>query len=79
MAKGEGKVVAQNKKARHDYTIVETIETGMVPGEVCFQPLTHPSLVGQSIPTFRALVQGYPRKRRFPLAPFQGCTVFVQI
>ena len=27
MAKGEGKVVAQNKKARHDYTIVETIET----------------------------------------------------
>ncbi|HGR1486343.1 TPA: SsrA-binding protein, partial [Streptococcus pneumoniae] len=22
MAKGEGKVVAQNKKARHDYTIV---------------------------------------------------------
>ena len=30
MAKGEGKVVAQNKKARHDYTIVETIETGMV-------------------------------------------------
>ena len=30
MAKGEGKVVAQNKKARHDYTIVDTIETGMV-------------------------------------------------
>ena len=30
MAKGEGKVVAQNKKARHDYTIVETIEAGMV-------------------------------------------------
>ena len=26
MAKGEGKVVAQNKKARHDYTIVDTIE-----------------------------------------------------
>ena len=30
MAKGEGKVVAQNKKASHDYTIVETIEAGMV-------------------------------------------------
>ena len=30
MAKGEGKVVAQNKKAHHDYTIVDTLETGMV-------------------------------------------------
>lgn len=30
MAKGEGKVVAQNKKARHDYTIVDTLEAGMV-------------------------------------------------
>ena len=30
MAKGEGNVVAQNKKARHDYTIVDTIEAGMV-------------------------------------------------
>ncbi|MBF1723206.1 MAG: SsrA-binding protein SmpB [Streptococcus sp.] len=30
MAKGEGKVVAQNKKARYDYTIVDTIEAGMV-------------------------------------------------
>ena len=30
MAKGEGKVVAQNKKARHDYTIVDTIEAGIV-------------------------------------------------
>lgn len=30
MVKGEGKVVAQNKKARHDYTIVETIEAGIV-------------------------------------------------
>ncbi|MGT2926639.1 SsrA-binding protein SmpB [Streptococcus cuniculipharyngis] len=30
MAKGEGKVVAQNKKARHDYTIVETLEAGLV-------------------------------------------------
>lgn len=30
MAKGEGKVVAQNKKARHDYTIVDTIEAGLV-------------------------------------------------
>ncbi|MBF7095133.1 SsrA-binding protein SmpB [Streptococcus sp. HF-1907] len=30
MAKGEGNVVAQNKKARHDYTIVDTIEAGIV-------------------------------------------------
>lgn len=30
MAKGGGNVVAQNKKARHDYTIVDTIEAGMV-------------------------------------------------
>ncbi|WP_303975071.1 SsrA-binding protein SmpB [Streptococcus merionis] len=30
MAKGEGQVVAQNKKARHDYTIVDTVEAGMV-------------------------------------------------
>ena len=26
MPKGEGNVVAQNKKARHDYNIVDTIE-----------------------------------------------------
>lgn len=30
MAKGDGNVVAQNKKARHDYTIVDTIEAGIV-------------------------------------------------
>ena len=30
MPKGEGKVVAQNKKARHDYSIVDTIEAGIV-------------------------------------------------
>ncbi|EGJ27386.1 SsrA-binding protein SmpB [Streptococcus porcinus] len=30
MAKGEGNLLAQNKKARHDYTIVETIEAGIV-------------------------------------------------
>jgi SsrA-binding protein len=30
MAKGEGKVVAQNKKARHDYSIEETYEAGIV-------------------------------------------------
>lgn len=30
MAKGEGKLVAQNKKARHDYSIVDTIEAGLV-------------------------------------------------
>ena len=30
MPKGEGKLVAQNKKARHDYTIIDTIEAGIV-------------------------------------------------
>lgn len=30
MPKGEGQLIAQNKKARHDYEIVETIEAGMV-------------------------------------------------
>ncbi|ATP41707.1 SsrA-binding protein [Solibacillus sp. R5-41] len=30
MAKGAGKVIAQNKKANHDYFIEETIEAGMV-------------------------------------------------
>lgn len=30
MPKGEGKVVATNRKASHDYVIEETIETGMV-------------------------------------------------
>ena len=30
MAKGQGNVVAQNKKARHDYTIVDTYEAGIV-------------------------------------------------
>lgn len=30
MPKGEGKLIAQNKKARHDYTIIDTIEAGMV-------------------------------------------------
>lgn len=30
MVKEEGKVIAQNKKARHDYTIIDTIEAGLV-------------------------------------------------
>lgn len=30
MPKGEGRLVAQNKKARHDYTIEETFEAGIV-------------------------------------------------
>lgn len=30
MPKGEGKLVAQNKKARHDYAIEETFEAGIV-------------------------------------------------
>lgn len=30
MPKGQGKVVAQNKKARHDYEIIDTMEAGIV-------------------------------------------------
>ena len=30
MPKGEGKLIAQNKKARHDSHILETFEAGMV-------------------------------------------------
>lgn len=30
LPKGEGKVVAQNKKARHDYEILDTLEAGIV-------------------------------------------------
>lgn len=30
MPKGEGKVLAQNRQASHDYTILETIEAGIV-------------------------------------------------
>ncbi|WP_163651740.1 SsrA-binding protein SmpB [Listeria sp. PSOL-1] len=30
MPKGEGKLIAQNKKARHDYAIEETFEAGIV-------------------------------------------------
>lgn len=30
MPKGEGPLIAQNKKARHDYTIIETFEAGIV-------------------------------------------------
>ncbi|KAF1295744.1 SsrA-binding protein [Enterococcus sp. JM4C] len=30
MPKGEGKLIAQNKKARHDYAILDTMEAGMV-------------------------------------------------
>lgn len=30
MPKGDGKLVAQNKKARHDYAIEETFEAGIV-------------------------------------------------
>lgn len=30
MPKGEGKVLAQNRQARHEYSITETLEAGMV-------------------------------------------------
>ena len=52
MAKGEGKVVAQNKKARHDYTIVDTIEAGMV-------------LTGTEIKSVRGGIPPLPEKKKF--------------
>lgn len=30
MPKGEGKLIAQNKKARHDYAVTDTMEAGIV-------------------------------------------------
>ncbi len=30
MPKGEGQLIAQNRKARHDFTIIDTIEAGIV-------------------------------------------------
>lgn len=30
MPKGEGKLIAQNRKARHDYTVVDTMEAGII-------------------------------------------------
>lgn len=30
MPKGEGKLIAQNRKARHDFTVIDTIEAGIV-------------------------------------------------
>ncbi|WEG74088.1 SsrA-binding protein SmpB [Vagococcus intermedius] len=30
MPKGEGKLIAQNRKARHDFAVLDTIEAGMV-------------------------------------------------
>lgn len=30
MPKGEGKLIAQNKKARHDFAVEETFEAGIV-------------------------------------------------
>lgn len=30
MPKGEGKLLAQNRKARHDYSIIDTMEAGIV-------------------------------------------------
>ena len=30
MPKGEGKLIAQNRKARHDYSIIDTVEAGLV-------------------------------------------------
>lgn len=29
MPKGDGKLVAQNRKARHDYTVIDTVEAGI--------------------------------------------------
>lgn len=54
MPKGEGKLIAQNRKARYDYTIIDTIEAGIV-------------LQGTEIKSIRAgkvnLKDGYARIR----------------
>lgn len=76
MAKGEGNVLAQNKKARHDYTIVDTIEAGIV-------------LTGTEIKSVRAariqLKDGYAQIKRgeawlinVHIAPFEQGNIWNQ-
>ena len=73
MAKGEGKVIAQNKKAGFDYFIEETIEAGIVLGDYfafSFGHVVSPQLDSKKWPgaTFSF----------FLVAPFFGC-VFVEL
>lgn len=76
MPKGEGNVVAQNKKARHDYSIVDTIEAGIV-------------LTGTEIKSVRAariqLKDGYARIKNgeawllnVHIAPFEQGNIWNQ-
>ena len=76
MVKGEGKVVAQNKKARHDYTIVDTIEAGLV-------------LTGTEIKSVRAarinLKDGYAQIKKgeawlvnVHIAPYEDANIWSQ-
>lgn len=76
MPKGEGNVVAQNKKARHDYSIVDTIEAGIV-------------LTGTEIKSVRAariqLKDGYAQIKNgeawlinVHIAPFEQGTIWNQ-
>lgn len=76
MPKGEGNVVAQNKKARHDYSIVDTIEAGIV-------------LTGTEIKTVRAarvqLKDGYAQIKNgeawlinVHIAPFEQGNIWNQ-
>ena len=68
MPKGEGNVVAQNKKARHDYSIVDTIEAGIV-------------LTGTEIKSVRAariqLKDGYAQIKN-GIAPFEQGNIWNQ-
>lgn len=76
MPKGEGNVVAQNKKARQDYSIVDTIEAGIV-------------LTGTEIKSVRAariqLKDGYAQIKNgeawlinVHIAPFEQGTIWNQ-
>ena len=65
MAKGEGKVVAQNKKARHDYTIVDTLEAGMV-------------LTGTEIKSVRAARNGEVWLSNVHIAPYEEGNIWNQ-
>lgn len=76
MSKGEGKVIAQNKKARHDYTIIDTLEAGLV-------------LTGTEIKSIRAgriqLKDGFAQIRKgeawlnnVHIAPYEEGTIWNQ-
>ena len=74
MSKEDGNLIAQNRKARHDYTVIETIEAGMV-------------LKGTEIKAIRNrrvnLKDGYIRVRdgeaflvNVHISPYEQCNLF---